>query len=118
MRKDSLKIKLRNYIRGYSAPVPHYLLMNNVKAWGYRESNAERRLREMVEIDKIYEPFFTTKEPGKGTGLGLSIVRQLVWRNKGDIKVKSKVGEGTVFTITFPTAVDKGKEGMEKGKEG
>jgi signal transduction histidine kinase len=54
------------------------------------------------KIDKIYEPFFTTKEPGKGTGLGLSIVRQLVWRNKGDIKVKSKVGEGTMFTITFP----------------
>jgi len=56
------------------------------------------------KMDKIYEPFFTTKEPGKGTGLGLSIVRQLVWRNKGDIKVRSKVGEGTTFTITFPQA--------------
>lgn len=56
------------------------------------------------KLDKIYEPFFTTKEPGKGTGLGLSIVRQLVWRNKGDIKVKSRVGEGTTFTITFPSA--------------
>jgi signal transduction histidine kinase len=56
------------------------------------------------KIEKIYEPFFTTKEPGKGTGLGLSIVRQLVWRNKGDIKVKSKVGEGTTFIITFPKA--------------
>ena len=56
------------------------------------------------KMDKIYEPFFTTKEPGKGTGLGLSIVRQLVWRNKGDIKVRSKIGEGTTFTITFPAA--------------
>jgi len=56
------------------------------------------------KLDKIYEPFFTTKEPGKGTGLGLSIVRQLVWRNKGDIKVRSKLGEGTTFTITFPQA--------------
>ena len=56
------------------------------------------------KLDKIYEPFFTTKQPGKGTGLGLSIVRQLVWRNKGDIKVRSKVGEGTTFTITFPQA--------------
>ena len=55
MRKDSLKEKLRNYIRGYAAPVPHWQLMNCVKAWGYRESNAERRLREMVEIEKIYE---------------------------------------------------------------
>ncbi|MDD5137157.1 MAG: ATP-binding protein, partial [Candidatus Omnitrophica bacterium] len=56
------------------------------------------------KLEKIYEPFFTTKEPGKGTGLGLSIVRQLVWRNKGDIKVRSKMGEGTTFTITFPQA--------------
>lgn len=56
------------------------------------------------KLDKIYEPFYTTKEPGKGTGLGLAIVRQLVWRNKGDIKVRSKVGEGTTFTITFPAA--------------
>jgi signal transduction histidine kinase len=56
------------------------------------------------KLDKIYEPFFTTKEPGQGTGLGLSIVRQLVWRNKGDIKVKSKVGEGTTFTLAFPAA--------------
>lgn len=56
------------------------------------------------KLDKIYEPFYTTKAPGKGTGLGLSIVRQLVWRNKGDIKVKSRVGEGTTFIITFPAA--------------
>ena len=56
------------------------------------------------KLGKIYEPFYTTKEPGKGTGLGLSIVRQLVWRNKGDIKAASKVGEGTTFTITFPSA--------------
>ena len=56
------------------------------------------------KLEKIYDPFFTTKEPGKGTGLGLSIVRQLVWRNKGDIQVKSKVGAGTTFVLTFPEA--------------
>ncbi len=55
------------------------------------------------KIDKIYEPFYTTKDEDSGTGLGLSIVRQLVWRNKGDIKVKSKVGEGTTFTAIFTT---------------
>ena len=55
-------------------------------------------------LDKIFEPFVTTKSPGKGTGLGLSIVRQLVWRNKGDIKVKSQHGKGTIFYIVFPKA--------------
>ena len=56
------------------------------------------------KLGRIYEPFFTTKDPGKGTGLGLSIVRQLVWRNKGEINVKSSVGHGTTITITFPAA--------------
>ena len=56
MRKDSLKEKLRAYIKGYQGEqVPHWQLMNCVKSWGYRESNAERRLREMIEIEKIYE---------------------------------------------------------------
>ncbi|MBL7197929.1 MAG: hypothetical protein ISS47_07490 [Candidatus Omnitrophica bacterium] len=56
------------------------------------------------KLERIYEPFFTTKEPSKGTGLGLAIVRQLVWCNRGDIKVKSKIGSGTTFTLTFPEA--------------
>lgn len=54
------------------------------------------------KLDKIFVPFYTTKEPGKGTGLGLSVVRQLVWSNQGEISVKSKVGEGTTFTLEFP----------------
>jgi len=52
---------------------------------------------------KIFEPFYTTKERGKGTGLGLAIVRQLVGKNKGDISFKSQEGEGTTFTLEFPT---------------
>ena len=56
------------------------------------------------KIDQIFNPFFTTKEPGKGTGLGLFIVRQVVERNKGRISVKSKVGEGTTFMLEFPAA--------------
>jgi len=53
------------------------------------------------KLDKIYEPFYTTKEQGSGTGLGLSIVRQLVWRNRGDIKVRSVEGKSTTFIMTF-----------------
>lgn len=54
------------------------------------------------KLGKIYDPFFTTKEPGKGTGLGLFVVRQIVERNKGRISVESTVGKGTTFFLDFP----------------
>ena len=58
-----------------------------------------------TDIDKIFNPFYTTKEPGKGTGLGLFIVKQVVEKNHGKISVKSKEGEGTTFTLEFPISV-------------
>jgi signal transduction histidine kinase len=56
------------------------------------------------KMEKIFHPFFTTKDPGKGTGLGLFIVKQIVERNEGSISVKSEVGKGTEFTLTFRMA--------------
>jgi signal transduction histidine kinase len=56
------------------------------------------------KIEKIWDPFFTTKDPGKGTGLGLFIVRQIVERNKGRISLESVVGKGTTFFLDFPVA--------------
>ena len=57
------------------------------------------------KIKELFNPFFTTKEPGKGTGLGLFIVRQVVEKNGGRIHLKeTKVGEGTTFTLEFPIA--------------
>ncbi|MDP3461732.1 MAG: ATP-binding protein [Bacteroidales bacterium] len=50
-------------------------------------------------LDKIFMPFFTSKK--EGSGIGLSLSRQIMQMHKGAISVKSKPGEGTVFTLTF-----------------
>lgn len=54
------------------------------------------------DLEKIFEPFFTTKEKEHGTGLGLSLCKRLIEANAGKIEVKSKVDEGTTFTIMIP----------------
>ncbi len=51
---------------------------------------------------KVFEPFFTTKKEGKGTGLGLWVSYGIIKSFQGDIKVSSKLGEGTTFIITLP----------------
>lgn len=58
--------------------------------------------------DKIFNPFFTTKEPGKGTGLGLSLVHEFVRKYQGMIEVESEPGKGTTVTVSFPATSFKG----------
>lgn len=54
-------------------------------------------------LSKIFDPFFTTKPVGQGTGLGLSVSYRIVEKYHGEIEVKSKLNEGTTFTITLPS---------------
>lgn len=53
-------------------------------------------------IDRIWDPFFTTKEVGQGVGLGLALSYNIVKRHGGEISVKSCIGEGSQFTVRLP----------------
>jgi PAS domain S-box-containing protein len=53
-------------------------------------------------LEKIFQPFFSSKEYGKGTGLGLSIARKIIAEHNGEISVKSIPSKGTTFTISLP----------------
>jgi PAS domain S-box-containing protein len=53
-------------------------------------------------LDKIYDPFFTTKEIGRGTGLGLSTVLGIVKNHQGFVQVKTELGRGTRFQVLLP----------------
>jgi two-component system, NtrC family, sensor kinase len=54
------------------------------------------------DLDKIFQPFFTTKPPGQGTGLGLSLSYDIIRVNGGEIKVETKEGAGAEFIIRIP----------------
>jgi two-component system sensor histidine kinase HydH len=53
------------------------------------------------DLSKIFDPYFTTKP--KGTGLGLAIVHKIIEAHRGHIRVRSTIGQGTVFSIVLPS---------------
>lgn len=59
---------------------------------------------DQSQVDKIFEPFYTTKETGKGMGLGLAISYGIVKDYGGEISVTSRIGAGTTFRLAFPPA--------------
>jgi len=54
--------------------------------------------------ERVFLPFFTTKDYGKGTGLGLSIIARLVHEHGGHVELESQPGRGTTFILTLPAS--------------
>jgi two-component system NtrC family sensor kinase len=113
--------KMTSYIgsAGYLQGVWINLLMNAIEAIGskkgeiyiathYEDKNFYVEIRDTGEgisdanLDRIFEPFFSTKRSGHGTGLGLSLVRRTIQGHGGQILVESSPGKGARFTIILP----------------
>ena len=74
--------------------------------------------------ERIFEPYFTTKPIGEGTGMGLAVAHAIVSKHKGEIRVQSQPGKGTVFDVLLPVLENQTREipfipslYMEKGTE-
>lgn len=93
IRLAPMEIKKADWSGGDSLPVGEYVRMSVA-------DNGEGMPKSI--LDKIFEPYFTTKERDKGTGLGLSVVYGIIKEHRGDISVTSEPGKGTTFTVVLP----------------
>jgi two-component system NtrC family sensor kinase len=65
------------------------------------------------DLEHIFDPFYTTKEPGEGTGLGLSLVYSIIRTHGGYVEVKSESGKGTTFSVCLPENIEEKDAGNE-----
>ncbi len=114
-----LKVTLSKIVLQMEKPCFNWVLSPGTYARLTIRDTGEGMAPEIV--DRIFDPYFTTKDVGKGTGMGLSVVHGIVKRHKGGIQVKSEPGKGTAFEVFFPvleTMVEEEKKPEEKIKRG
>ena len=70
---------------------------------------------DAATVERIFDPYFTTKEIGKGSGLGLSVVQGIVKRHEGAVDVRSAPGEGTEFAVYLPAVVSEAQPQVVEG---
>ncbi len=58
------------------------------------------------ELERIFDPFYTTKDVGKGVGMGLSVINGIMCNHRGHILVETELGKGTIFRLLFPPAAE------------
>jgi signal transduction histidine kinase len=91
--KTKMRITLKTYLNGGDDQERTYLV--------YEVGDNGVGIPEPLK-EKIFDPFYTRKEPGEGTGLGLSVARQIVKEHGGRIEVDSTEGQGSTFTVLLP----------------
>ena len=97
LRIETANVELQDSrIRAYDGPAAGQYVMISISDTGHGIA-AE-------DINKVFEPFYTTKDVGKGTGLGLSMVYGFVKQSKGHITIQSEKGRGTTILICIPQA--------------
>jgi PAS domain S-box-containing protein len=95
-----LEISLKNVELGEESAV-QYPDLNPGRYVNLKISDTGQGI-SVEEMDRIFDPYFTTKEVGKGTGMGLSVVHGIVKSHEGTISVESEYGQGTTFSLFFP----------------
>ena len=68
-------------------------------------------------LQQIFDPYFTTKEPGEGTGLGLAVVHGIVKQHDGAIRVHSEAGKGSTFEVLFPVIASSPETNLENDRD-
>ncbi len=94
--------KAKQSVKGYQPAVRLSTRRDNGKVFIAVSDNGTGIPQKVV--DKIFQPFFTTKPTGEGTGLGLSLSYDIVKAHGGELKVETKEGEGTEFIIQLPVS--------------